>query len=535
MILNEEIYGNMATVYHRSRTKPDEFDKLLKNNLWKSGSAAGNLYGLGLYTVFSLSSNKKSYGDYVYKFHVKGIKDFYIFLPDVYNKVWNTNLDYDEIVAEQNKRFNIKVESYKSFVGSGSRLHSKVKGIVFHGNNDGDVCIVFEPRNAIPVAWSSNVSDGKYLPNKQKIKWNDFEKDYGYNKKAMKSGIEDYFSPVKKEIQKAEVGDFIDCGDGFKLKRLKISIGKLFKLDDKDRENRDEKSSNNKWEAISLMEKYFDSKNFFNDKYDAFAYSVYENGEYYGVGVVDLVSNKAIKKIPLLCKGDDKIRDLPMVVRDKIKELYEPHDRDRAYKNSYRNSGEYSFKERNGLSSYLKYDKILPSFLSFVSLDTNNNIIAHNPYGVSGKLNMRICYPNGNDELEEIERESGLTADEFMSIGSDDKLRVIMSLPDGEVSVKGKNPLLKKFLPYVDKKLKDMGVKKEMIKYLNSVYNNRRNEKLKRVNDKEFGLMYNMANTKDNKMKARLSIEKKRREAEGKYIGRNQYADLREEVDYFGY
>ena len=100
MIINEEIYGNIATVYHRSQTPPDKFKEILEKNEWKSGIGAGNLYGPGLYTVFTKSSNNRGYGKYLYKMHVKGIKNFFIFLPEVYNKVWGTKKSYDEMIAD---------------------------------------------------------------------------------------------------------------------------------------------------------------------------------------------------------------------------------------------------------------------------------------------------------------------------------------------------------------------------------------------------------------------------------------------------
>jgi len=86
-IINEEIYGNLGTVYHCSKSKPEDITNWLETGIWKSGSGAGNFYGPGLYTVFNFNSHNTSYGDNIYKFHVKGIKNFFIFLPDVYNKV----------------------------------------------------------------------------------------------------------------------------------------------------------------------------------------------------------------------------------------------------------------------------------------------------------------------------------------------------------------------------------------------------------------------------------------------------------------
>ena len=63
------------------------------------------MYGPGLYTVFTKSSNNRSYGKYLYKMHVKGIKNFFIFLPEIYNKVWGTNKYYDEMIADDLNEF----------------------------------------------------------------------------------------------------------------------------------------------------------------------------------------------------------------------------------------------------------------------------------------------------------------------------------------------------------------------------------------------------------------------------------------------
>lgn len=213
MLINEEIYGNLASVYHRSRNKPEDIVKWLEKGEWKSGTGAGNMYGLGLYTVFTLSSNSKTYGSYLYKIHVKGIKNFFIFLPEIYNKVFGTNFDYDRIIAEQNKRFGINVKKYTDFVNSGSKLHSKCAGIIFHGDHDGDVCIIFEPKNAIFNKYS--IDNGKT--------WKSIEMSKEYKSNALNKGgeIKSYISKFKDYIKNNEYGNFIPIKNNYKIKRLK--------------------------------------------------------------------------------------------------------------------------------------------------------------------------------------------------------------------------------------------------------------------------------------------------------------------------
>ena len=534
MILKEEIYGNMATVYHRSNTEPEKFDNLLKKSLWQSGRGAGNLYGLGLYTVFSLSSNNNAYGYYVYKFYIKGIKNFYIFLPDIYNKVWGTTLSYDEIVAEQNKRFGVDVKDYRSFVNSSSKLHSKVKGIIFHGNNDGDVAIIFEPRNAIPVAWSTNVPNGKRSTNfsAAKVKWNKFGMDSDYNRKALNSGIEDYFSPIKKEIQKAEVGDFIDCGGGYKIKKLKISMNKLYKLDEKDRENLNDKDFKIKYEVrAKLNVDKFDDKVLFNEKYVSFAYSIYKDGKYFGVAAMDTVSNKYSPKAILMCHGEKSSSGIPpLPVKAKFEELYEPHYRDKNAKKAYTRTDKVKFASNS--NSVFKVNNMLPQFLTFVSTDVDNNIVAENPLMSEGKATFRLR--NTLDGiLDEMMKETGASKEEIEEVFKNpgDKYRVIMNFPSGELTAKGKP--LNKFLPYFKKKLDEVKFK---TKFLMFIYESCLRPHIFRSPSGKYmtssGVVQGGGN---NKLNARSAFEKKQREAQGKYIGRNQYRDIREEMDYFGY
>ncbi len=171
-----------------------------------------------MYTVFTKSSNSKGYGEYLYRIHIKGIKNFFIFLPEVYNKVWGTNKSYNEIIAEQNKRFKTNIKKYTDFIRSGTKLHSKCSGIIFHGNHDGDVCIIFEPKNAIFRKYS--VDNGKT--------WQDINMSKEYKSNAFSKGgeIVDYAKNFKNYIKQNEYGDFISIKNNLKIKRLK-NLSKL--------------------------------------------------------------------------------------------------------------------------------------------------------------------------------------------------------------------------------------------------------------------------------------------------------------------
>ncbi len=66
-ILNEKIYGGLATVYHGSYSNPDLFYK----ERFQPGNGAGSMYGDGIYSVYDLLSGtnteKGSYGPYIIK------------------------------------------------------------------------------------------------------------------------------------------------------------------------------------------------------------------------------------------------------------------------------------------------------------------------------------------------------------------------------------------------------------------------------------------------------------------------------------
>lgn len=175
---------------------------------------------------------------------------------------------------------------------------------------------------------------------------------------------------------------------------------------------------------------------------------------------------------------------------------------------------------------------MLPHFLTFVSTDVDNNIVAENPLMSEGKATFRLR-SNLDEYLDEMVKETGASKEEIEEIFKNpgDKYRVIMNFPSGELTAKGKP--LTKLLPYFKKKLDEVKFK---TKFLMFIY-----ESCLRSNTYRSPSGKYMTNTGVvqgggiNKLNARSAFEKKQREAQGKYIGRNQYRDIREEVDYFGY
>lgn len=115
-LINEEIYGNIATVYHRCNNINTTLNAL-KNKNWKGGSSTGEMYGHGVYTCFQPSklvkldaTSNTMYGDYVIKFALKGIENFFIFDYNIYKKLnprsKATKANY---IDEQNNKFGLRV------------------------------------------------------------------------------------------------------------------------------------------------------------------------------------------------------------------------------------------------------------------------------------------------------------------------------------------------------------------------------------------------------------------------------------------
>jgi len=166
VLLTEEVFGAQAFVYHGSRTKPDVFIPVLLNDELQPGSAAGSMYGKGLYTVYDLSGTQTGagrYGEYVYKLKVN-LYGFIIFDSDVAQKVYGKPL----APAEQAKLLGLedaaeRLNKIPPFVTNGFTselalpaskfLKSEVKGIVFTGANDGRVAVIYDPTVATPFAW----------------------------------------------------------------------------------------------------------------------------------------------------------------------------------------------------------------------------------------------------------------------------------------------------------------------------------------------------------------------------------------------
>jgi hypothetical protein len=546
MIINEEVYGNIATVYHRSKTPPDKFKEILEKNEWKSGIGAGNMYGPGLYTVFTKSSNNRGYGEYLYKMHVKGIKNFFIFLPEVYNKVWGTNKSYDEMIAEQNKRFKSNFYKYTDFIHSYSREHSKVAGIIFYGGHDGDVCLIFEPKNVIPVSYEKEGQLVKYEAGKINM-----SKEYKSNAFNHGGDIVDYLKKDKELINKFSEGNFIKCSvsdynkSSVFLQHYKSNIFYVRKF--KKITSLNDISNLFGSNIFNMFKKYFDLKSFgIYDNYKQLLDVIYFNGRYFsqyrGELNNEVVSYIAKKALNIDC--------------DKISSEME---RRRSYNNSKKQyefgDSHFTTSERSDFIKTIQLPEKIKDFCKVKYADANKNVYDFTNKIEKGEISLEVgFYKNGkkatgedkkaliNKFKEKIKPEHDIDFNQWIKYGS--KI-FSLNLVTGKVSQEGSNNIAKKIANFLEAEI----AKTNFIKELNTVIVKRAksfikgaptggslNKKVKNVDYKSetsSGIIKNR--TKENIMKAKMNREKQEREQQGKYIGKHQYDALKSVETYFNY
>jgi hypothetical protein len=192
-ILLEKVYGNKATVYHRTKIK--DLFKLLFSDGFKSGTGA--MYGNGIYTTYlptkRISVNTRLYGKVQVKFAVDLI-DFFIFDWTQYNKHHEHKRNVESYTKETSTKQNYIILQMRYFKvdedtindiatkfnladyaidddehkDAGTKhntsaiaiqlflpTHRKTKyanGIIFTGKTDGRVLVCFNPELMIPLS-----------------------------------------------------------------------------------------------------------------------------------------------------------------------------------------------------------------------------------------------------------------------------------------------------------------------------------------------------------------------------------------------
>jgi len=202
-ILAEEVYGNKATVYHR--TRESELLNIILNNDFQHSSG---MYGEGIYTTYEPTTkndwmptiddsnpegrlNYKNYGEYQVKFSVDLI-NFFIFDWDVYKEVKPHVAKIEKFTkqkSDQDNFINLQAEYFKlpyrintpyrkrytselaldfgfnvKYEYSPSNL---INGIVFFGSRDGNVLVCYNKAMIVPLSVTN--SDTNETINLQKL------------------------------------------------------------------------------------------------------------------------------------------------------------------------------------------------------------------------------------------------------------------------------------------------------------------------------------------------------------------------------
>lgn len=191
--INEDIFpNNVATVYHRT-DKKTSIENILSAG-FTAGKRLGGLYGVGLYTTFSIDSQfnvrmGNLYGDYLVKYKASNLEDYLICqestaryvlkendykLSDQFNKFgiqlskeeaelydnwqkFGDDIEYDKDwkVPNHETPYNQKFVPGSTFTGAlGKEIYqkhpeimNKCRGMIYRGQKDGYCLVKYEPIN----------------------------------------------------------------------------------------------------------------------------------------------------------------------------------------------------------------------------------------------------------------------------------------------------------------------------------------------------------------------------------------------------
>ena len=183
-IIKEKIYGNMATVFHRTSVSD------LVNKVYTEGfkPGFGAMYGKGFYATYELESQQRKemqqYGNIIVKFAVP-IENFFVFDYEEFIKSPNfKKLGQPSIENFLRAQLNYFKMSYKrdlstidsiaytsdlafSFFKRIQNFKKLCQGIIFTGRSDGHVLVAYDTRILIPLSYS--IDDGETFESVEKI------------------------------------------------------------------------------------------------------------------------------------------------------------------------------------------------------------------------------------------------------------------------------------------------------------------------------------------------------------------------------
>jgi hypothetical protein len=262
VLLQEQIFGAQAYVYHGSQAPPDAMLDLIKNKKFNPGEGAGGRYGQGLYTIREIDPKSNTfyglYGHYVYKFKVN-LAGIVSFDPGVTQQIYGKQLsiiDQIQLIIDknlvglaateklkkflkQNKNQSLGQEKYDDYSSDAvfenwKELIPYVKGISFTGRRDGKVIVFYSLDGVVPIAWTRATITAKN-PSKVKAKdyvWNKFElgsltqnQDYqNFKSINIDQEMDRVIKNIDKENSEKNILKFID------LNANAISFGKKLEI-----------------------------------------------------------------------------------------------------------------------------------------------------------------------------------------------------------------------------------------------------------------------------------------------------------------
>lgn len=190
--VREGIFGNMATVFHR--TSVSNLINQVYTDGFKPGS--GSLYGRGFYSTYDLDSQlrleMRKYGDIIVKFAVP-IDEFFIYDYAEFKKSPNfrklNQPSYETFIAKQAEYYRIfdkdtidslnskLAEFYKrypfpketaltsdlayEFFSVFPKIKTNCNGIIFTGRQDGKVLVAYDTSIIMPISFKQGSNDFK--------------------------------------------------------------------------------------------------------------------------------------------------------------------------------------------------------------------------------------------------------------------------------------------------------------------------------------------------------------------------------------
>ena len=224
--LVEKIVGNTGWVYHRAKKNPEDSD-IVKYGI-KPSSNESAMYGRGLYCCYDLNEqlkpNMEKYGAYILKGKID-LNGFAILDEEVY-KLANPRGNFQEHL----KQIGTDMESVKDTLPYTSTIAQQIwrsckqrgyNGIIFTGESDGKVAVIWNRRNFIPYQYSEDGNNWKRLNSDIRSIKRENDPEYDKDDEVIK------FSKILKELSnKEDIGD-LEVPDGYNdkifLKNLKKS------------------------------------------------------------------------------------------------------------------------------------------------------------------------------------------------------------------------------------------------------------------------------------------------------------------------